>query len=107
MARGDHAGCAVEGDECVMKKSYCTAVAALTHGERKRYRCYNDPTADAAIANVMREEREREKAEKARRSVKSTRSEKSRGATKTNRSVKARGTGNTIRNGVNVYATQK
>jgi len=72
-----------------MKKSYCTAVTALTHEERKRYRCYNDPTADAAIANVMREERDREKAEKAKRSV------------------EAGGTGNTIRNGVNVYATQK
>lgn len=95
MARGDHAGCAVEGDECVMKKSYCTAVTALTHEERKRYRCYNDPTADAAIANIMREEREKVKAEKSRRS------EKSRGATKTNSA------GNTIRNGVNGYATQK
>lgn len=95
MARGDHAGCAVEGDECVMKKSYCTAVTALAHEERKRYRCYNDPTADAAIANVMREEREKEKAEKTRRSEKARRSEKSRRA------------GNTIRNGVNGYATQK
>lgn len=78
-----------------MKKSYCTAVTALTHEERKRYRCYNDPTADAAIANVMREEREKVKAEKTRRSEKST------------RSAKARGAGNTIRNGVNGYATQK
>lgn len=79
----------------MMKKSYCTAVTVLTQDERKRYRCYNDPTTDAAIANVMREEREREKAEKARRSKKST------------RSTKARRAGNTIRNGVNVYATQK